>query len=153
MLKKILIFIMLFLPWFLASIIPVDYNYYDTIRLPGFAPPKFFYGIAWTIVYTLIAISASGIFDNYHFNEIPRSYKGTLIVNYLFNQSYTLVFFGLKNNFLGFCSCLGTFISCLFLCLETSGLKEKSTKLLVPYVLLSLFATILSLTIYVMNIY
>ena len=63
------------------------------------------------------------------------------------------VFFGLKSNFLGFCSCLGTFISCLFLYLETGNLNKKSTKFLIPYVLLSLFATILSLTIYVMNLY
>lgn len=153
MFKKTIIFILLLLPWFLASIIPVDYNYYSMIKLPFFAPPKIFYGIAWTIVYTLITITTSSIINSYKFKDIPLSYKITLLVNYLFNQSYTLVFFGLKSNFLGFCSCLGTFISCLFLYLETGNLNKKSTKFLIPYVLLSLFATILSLTIYVMNLY
>ena len=41
---------------------------------------------------------------NYKFKDIPLSYKWTLIINYLFNQSFTLLFFGLKNNFLGFIS-------------------------------------------------
>lgn len=152
MLKKVGIFILILLPWFLATVIPVDYSYYDIIRLPFFAPPRAFYGIAWTIIYVLIALSICGILDSYSFHEIPKSYKLTLLVNYLFNQSYTLVFFGLKSNFLGFVSCLGTFISCLFLVVETKSLKDKSTKYLTPYVLLSLFAVILSLTIYVINL-
>ena len=61
------------------------------------------------------------------------------------------LFFLLKSTFLGFVSCLGTFVSCLFLYDETNNLDEKSTKFLNPYVLLSLFATILSITIYIMN--
>lgn len=152
MLKNLVIFVLLLLPWFFSAIIPVDYNYYNSLKLPFFAPPNAFYGIAWTIVYIFITLSVCSIVNNYKWKDIPNSYKITLLVNYLFNQSYTLVAFGLKNNFLGFISCLGTFISCLFLIVETKDLKEKSTKLLIPYVLLSLFATILSLTIYVMNI-
>lgn len=151
MLKKIFIFILCLLPWFASSIVPVDYSYFDSLILPFFTPPRLFYSIAWIIVYILLAISISDIFTNYKFKDIPLSYKWTLIINYLFNQSFTLLFFGLKNNFLGFISCLGTFISCLFLYQETFQLKEKSTKALDPYILLSLFASILSLTIYIMN--
>lgn len=152
MLKKIVGFILLLLPWFLSLIFPVDYKYYDSLNLPFFAPPNWFYGVAWTTIYILITITVYSIVINYKWEDIPLSYKVTLLINYLFNQSYTLVGFGLKNNFLGFVSCLGTFISCLFLVVETKELKEKSTKFLIPYVLLSLFATILSFTIFVMNI-
>lgn len=152
MLKKIIGFILLLLPWFLVAIFPVDYKYYESLNLPFFAPPNWFYGIAWTTVYILITITVYSIITNYKWKDIPVSYKVTLLINYLFNQSYTLVGFGIKNNFLGFVSCLGTFISCLFLVVETKELKEKSTKFLIPYVLLSLFATILSFTIFVMNV-
>ena len=92
------------------------------------------------------------ILDSYRIKEINLSYKLTLFINYLFNQSYTLLFFGLRNNFLVFVSCVGTLISCLFLVNETYNLKEKSSKLLIPYVLLSTFAVILSFTIYVLNL-
>ena len=152
MLKRFFIFILCLLPWFLASLIPVDYNYYKEIILPWFAPPNIFYSIAWTTIYILIAISMTQIIYSYKFKEIPLSYKITLVVNYLFNQSYTLVFFGLKSNFLGFISCLGTFISCLFLINETYNLKEKTAKLLIPYSLLSIFAVVLSFTIYILNL-
>ena len=152
MLKKFFIFIICLLPWFAASIVPVDYSYYKEINLPFFAPPNAFYAIAWTTVYVLVAVSITCILNSYKYKEIPISYKIALLVNYLFNQSYTLVAFGLKNNFLGFVSCLGTLISCLFLYNETYNLKNKCAKFLIPYILLATFAVILSLTIYVINL-
>lgn len=152
MLKKFFTFIICLLPWFGASLIPVDYGYYKEINLPWFAPPTLFYGIAWTIVYVLIALSITSLLYSYKFKELSLSYKISLLVNYLFNQSYTLVFFGLKNNFLGFVSCLGTFVSLLFLYNETYTLKNKSSKYLIPYILLAIFAVILSFTIYIINL-
>ena len=152
MLKKILIYILCLAPWFIINIIPLDYNYFNEIKTPFFTPPKLFYPIAWTIIYILISITIYSIITSYKFKEIPKSYKITLLINYLFNQSYTLVFFGLKNQFLGFISCLGTLISTLFLYEETSLLETKKKYLLIPYILLSLFATILSATIFLINI-
>ena len=150
--KKILLFIGLLLPWFLSSLLPVDYNYYKTLNLPFFAPPNIFYIIAWSLTYIFITISVYQIVTKYECNNIPQSYKTTLIINYLFNQSFQLVFFIFKNNFLGFVSCLGTLISLLFLRNETKTINEKSNKYLIPYLLLITFATILSFSIYLLNL-
>ena len=150
--KKIIIFLCCLLPWFLNNIIPVDYEYYNKIIKPFFAPPRLFYPIAWTIVYILISITIYTIIRYSKLKNLPKNYKITLILNYIFNQSYTLLFFGLHNNFLGFISCLATFLSTLFLYEETSLLNNKISKLLYPYIILSLFATILSLSIYLLNI-
>lgn len=150
--KKIIIFLCCLLPWFLNNIIPVDYEYYNKIVKPFFAPPRLFYPIAWTIVYILISITIYTIIKYSILKDLPKNYKITLILNYIFNQSYTLLFFGLHNNFLGFISCLATFLSTLFLYEETSLLNNKISKLLYPYIILSLFATILSLSIYLLNI-
>ena len=152
MLKKIIIYILCLAPWFIINIIPLNYNYFNEIKTPFFTPPKLFYPIAWTIIYILISITIYSIITSYKFKEIPKSYKITLLINYLFNQSYTLVFFGLKNQFLGFISCLGTLLSTLFLYEETSLLETKKKYLLIPYILLSMFATILSATIFLINI-
>ncbi len=152
MIKKVFTFLLCLLPWFLSSIIPLNYKYYDTINKPFFAPPKVFYPITWTIMYILIAITIYTIIKNNKFKEINTSYKITLLINYIFNQSYTLLFFGLNNPFLGFVSCLGTLLSSLFLYEETSLLNNKISKLLYPYIILLIFATILSLSIYLLNI-
>lgn len=152
MLKKIIIYVLHLLPWFITNIIPLDYNYINEIKTPFFTPPNLFYPIAWTIIYMLVAITTTSIATTYKYKEIPKSYKIVLLINYLFNQSYTLVFFGLNNQFLGFISCLGTFISTMYLYEETSLVDHKKKYLLIPYILLSLFATILSITIFLLNI-
>lgn len=149
--KKIILYILCLIPWFLSSLIPFNSEFYNSLLLPFFTPPNIFYGIAWTITYIFIAFSIYQVITQYTWKEIPKSYKKTLLINYLFNQSFPFLFFTLENTFLGFISCIGTFISCLFLYEETAKLNEKSTKYLNPYVLLSLFATVLSVTIYIIN--
>ncbi len=152
MFKNFVIYLLCLIPWLFSYFIPIDYSYFNRIKVPFFTPPSYFYGIFWTITYLLTALTIYFIVTNYKFREIPKSYKITLLINYLFNQSFTILFFILKNNFLGFISCLGTFISALFLYEETSLLQNKKKNLLDLYILLSLFATILSLTIYLLNI-
>ena len=152
MIKKLTLYTLCLLPWFLTSIIPIDYSYYDKIIKPGFAPPNSFYAIAWTIIYLLLAYTIYSIFITYKRQEIPGSYYFTLVINYLFNQGYTIVFFNYKNTFLGFVFCVGTLLSTLFLFEETSLLYNKKKFFLIPYILLSIFASIFSLSIYVLNI-
>ena len=152
MIKKIIKYILLILPWFITSIIPLNYNYYNKIIKPSFAPPSIFYGIAWTIIYILVTYTIYSVLNNYKYSELPTSYKKSVIINYIFNQSFTIVFFGLNNNFLGFASCLGTLISTLFLFEETGELIGKKKYILLPYIFLSIFASILSLSIYLLNI-
>lgn len=151
MLKKYLTFILCLAPWFLNNVLPINYNYFNEIKLPFFAPPPLFYSISWTIIYILTAITIYNVFISYKFKEIPKSYKIALITNYLFNQSFIFLFFLLKDPFLGLISSIGTFISSLFLYEETSLLQSKGSTLLIPYIALSIFATILSLTIYLIN--
>ena len=152
MIKKILLYTICLLPWFISYSIPINYDYYKEIILPFFAPPNLFYQIAWTIIYILVAYTIYSIIIVYKKQDIPKSYKITLLINYIANQSFTIVFFNLQNNFLGFVSCFITLISTLFLYEETSLLQSNKKYLIIPYILLSIFATILSLSIYILNI-
>ena len=150
--KAVLKFIIILLPWFLSSLIPVDKIYYNSLTLPFFTPPQIAYGIIWSILYIGISISIYQIINTYTIKDIPKSYKYTLLLNFIANQSFQPLFFTLKNPFLGFVSCILTFITSLFLYKETRDLKEKSSKYLIPYILFSLFASLLSLSIYLLNI-
>ena len=84
MLKKIIIYVLCLAPWFINTLIPLDYNYLYEIKTPFFTPPKLFYPIAWTIIYILISITTYNIFTTYK-KDTPNSYKITLLINYLFN--------------------------------------------------------------------
>lgn len=149
--KNIALFILCLIPWFLTFFIPVDKNFYNSLILPFFTPSNTIFKVLWITTYISITISIYKILTTYKVKEITKDYKKILIINYLCNQSFMIMFFLLKNTFLGFISSITTFISSLFLYEETNNLDEESTKYLNPYVLLTLFTTVLSITIYIIN--
>lgn len=148
--KKILTFVILFIPWFMGSLF-TNNDFYNNIELPFFAPPSIVFMIVWPILYFLIALSIYYILQKFPVKELPKDYKKALIINYILNQLFTPLFFGLKSPFLGFITATASFISSLFLYVETAELDEKSSKLLIPYILWGLFATFLALNIYLLN--
>lgn len=148
--KKILTFVILFVPWFISSIF-TNNQFYQEIELPFFSPPSSVFMIVWPILYFLIALSITRVLQKFPVKELPKSYKKALIINYIFNQLFSPLFFGLKSPFLGFVISVASFISSLFLYVETDELDEKSSKLLIPYILWGLFATFLALNIYLLN--
>ena len=151
MFKKIILYILLLLPWFLSSLFAIDTSFYQQLVLPFFAPSPLVFPIAWTIIYIFIAFSEWIIVNEYGIKDTPKSYWIKLLINYLFNQSFPLFFFIFKSTFLGFVSSIGTFISSLYLYEESTNLNKKSSKYLNLYILWNLFATVLSLAIFVLN--
>ena len=139
--KNVVRFLMYLLPWFISSIIfRVDTSFYDSINKPFFAPPGIIFPIVWTILYILIAI---GLYNNK--NKSIEYYK-SLIINYFSNQIYTFLFFVIKSPFIAFIDTLVVLISSLFLYNETKS------KWFIPYIIWNVFATILSLSVYLLNI-
>lgn len=139
--KNVVRFLMYLLPWFISSIIfRVDTSFYDSINKPFFAPPGIVFPIVWTILYILIAI---GLYNNK--NKSIEYYK-SLIINYFSNQIYTFIFFVIKSPFIAFIDTLVVLISSLFLYNETKS------KWFIPYIIWNVFATILSLSVYLLNI-
>ena len=139
--KKILKFLGYFLPWILPSLLfRIDTSFYDTINKPFFAPPKILFPIVWTIIYILIAIA---LYNNKNKSVI---YYKSLIINYFSNQIYTFLFFSLKSPFIAFVDTVIVLISSLYL------YNEIKSKFLIPYIIWNTFATILSLSIYLLNL-
>ena len=150
MIKKILRFIIILIPWFLSSLICNDYSYFNSINTPFFTIPKPLFGIVWTILYILIAISIYKVSTSNYYDL--KEYKKNLFYNYIFNQLFTIIFFCIKNNFLAFVDVLLTLITSLFLYYETKEIDKKASKFLLPYVFFLIYAFILSITIYFINL-
>ena len=144
--KKIITFLIILLPWFLSSLIGYN-NFFNIIYTPSFTPPKIFFPIIWTILYILIAISIFIIRKNAN-----KKYLIILSINYIFNQLYTFLFFKLNNLFLSFLDCFIIMVTSFILLFETKKISNVSAYFLIPYTLFSIFATVLSFTIYIMNI-
>ena len=145
--KKIFKFLLFLLPWFLSSLFMRNVNFYKSLNLPFFAPPPILFAIVWPILYLLIAISI------YKISKIgfSKEYKYFLITNYIFNQSFTFLFFNLKSIILGTLSSILSLITAIFLFLETKKSNKKTSYLLIPYLIWLIFASILSISILFLN--
>ncbi len=140
--KKIFKFVLLLLPWFISAIIfKVDTTYYKSLNLPFFAPPPIVFAIVWPILYVLITLSIIKQKDK------DLNYYKSLIINYFSNQTYTFFFFTIKSPFIALIDTIIVLISSLFLYINSN-----KSKLLIPYIIWNIFATILSISIYLMNI-
>lgn len=146
--KKFFIFLLSFIPWFLSSLFMSNTTFYRSLELPIFAPPSWLFAVVWPILYFLIAFSIYIVYTRFGFSD---KYKYTLILNYIFNQSFTLLFFNLENIILGAISTILTLITAILLYKETNELNKKTSYLLIPYILWLIFASILSISILFLN--
>lgn len=145
--KKIFKFLIILIPWFISSIVfKSDTIFYNNLNLPNFAPNPFVFIIVWLILYILIALSI------YNMSEYSPTYKKILLINYVSNQTFSFFFFILKSPFLALIDTVIILISSLFLYYESKLDNEKSSRLLIPYLIWNLFATILIIFVFFMNI-
>lgn len=150
-LKVVLKFLLILLPWFIGGLLfPYNKDFYETLKIPSFALPGVVIGITWLILYVLISISIymvskkSNILKN-------KDYLYVLITNYLANQLFSFAFFYLMSPFLAFVMTSITFISSIFLFIETKNINKKASYYLIPYIIFSSYALIVSLSVYIMN--
>ena len=137
--------------WFLGGFIfRYDEVFYSLLNIPNFALSPDYISISWFILYILISISiflvikSINIFRNY-------DYLYVLITNYLANQLFPFMFFSLKSPFFGFIMTAITFISSIFLYIETKRINLKASYFLIPYIVYNIYALILSISVYIMN--
>ena len=137
--------------WLLSGLI-FKYNkpFYESLNLPFFALPGSVISIIWFIIYILITISIFLIIKKENILK-NNDYLYILLTNYLSNQLFMYFFFYLMSPFLGFAVTTITFISSIFLYLETKKISKKASFFLIPYMIYGLYAFILMTTVYFMN--
>lgn len=145
--KKILKYIVILLPWFIGGFIfKSNQIFYKTLNKPVFAPPGWLFAIIWPILYILIALSI------YKINYKTKDYIKVLILNYFSNQIFSFFFFTIKSPFIAMIDTIIILISSLYLYLESKCDNKLSAKLLIPYIIWNIYATILIISVYIMNI-
>ena len=124
----------------------IDYN---ALKQPPLAPPSVLFPIVWTILYFLMGVSY-GILKSKEQTDkdIDLIYFGQLIVNYL----WSFIFFVFKWRFLAILWII--LLAVLVVIMITRFYrKDKTAGLLqIPYLLWVLFATYLTIGVYVLNV-
>jgi benzodiazapine receptor len=132
-------------------------DWYMTIEKPPFTPPNWVFGPAWSVIYLLIGLSFARIWQVYEKNRYPivkrYAFLGLWIfgLHFLFNLAWTPVFFGLHQLGWGVVIILILLAFIAILIRHFYRLDRIAAFLLVPYLVWVTFATILTISIFVLN--
>jgi tryptophan-rich sensory protein len=127
------------------------YTWYQMLVRPSWAPPSWIFGPVWTVLYIAIAVSFGAVFYRVVTKKLDRAVALPFALNIIFNIFFTPLQFGLKNNALAtidILCVLGTLVWALF----TIYPRMKWVAYVnIPYLVWVSFATVLQITITVLN--
>ena len=127
-----------------------QYNYQELIR-PSWAPPSWVFGPVWSFLYLIIFTTFSFVFYQTLAGKYQFRVAIPFILNLIFNFSFTYFQFGLKNNLLASIDIILVLLTIIWMFIEIWSLNRFIVYLNIPYLLWVSFATVLQLSITVVN--
>jgi len=137
----------------------MDYaTYYQSIEKPFFAPPEWVFGLAWGLIYPLIAIAfVTFLFLWYRGRRasgaaaIPTYLLTLFLINLVANLLFTPIQLVLMNTPLATLDILVVLGTLAFFEYKIYAYSKLVFALLLPYLFWGAFATVLQITILFMN--
>ena len=133
---------------FTFSAIP---TWYANLNKPFFSPPNWLFAPAWILLYTLMGISFFLIWEK-RTKKNPQNYPIRLFLVHLgLNSLWSIIFFGLKNPALAFVEIGVLWLIILEVIKVFRKIDSRTSILLYPYLAWVSFASLLNLTIWILN--
>ncbi len=126
-------------------------SWYNTLNKPFFNPPNWIFGPVWTLLYTLMAFSLFLVWKE----KTSKKTKPALIafgVQLVLNFLWSFMFFYLHQPLLAFIAIVALWISILLTIKKFNTVSKTASQLLIPYILWVTFASLLNLTIVLLNL-
>jgi len=127
------------------------YTWYQQLIKPSWVPPSYLFGPVWSVLYVLIAISFGKVFLMFFGRQIKWYILLPFVLNIIFNLIFTPIQFGLQNNYLAALDILLVLGTLIWAMVAIFPFMRWVTYLQIPYLLWVSFATVLQLTITVLN--
>ena len=127
--------------FFTFSAIPI---WYATLNKPSFSPPNWVFGPVWTVLYILMGISLYLVWTK---KKVPSVFWVQLVLN----AAWSIIFFGMKNPVLSLVDIVALWIAIILTIKSFYPISKTAFYLLIPYLLWVSFATILYLSIVIVN--
>jgi len=127
----------------------MNLNWYQTLNKPWFTPPDWVFAPIWTTLYILMGISFYLIWinDKKDKNVAILVYGSQLSLNFM----WTFVFFGLTSPMLGMFTISALLIQIISNIDAFYKIDKTASYLLIPYLIWVCIATILNLSIILLN--
>lgn len=146
--RKISIFIPLVLGTIVGLLLTGSYDFYQTLTKPFFAPPSWIFPVVWTILYLLMGISYYMVMNIEENKLIKQIYNLQLF----FNLLWPIVFFMFEQLLLSSIWIIGLDVLVIVMILFFSKVSKKAALLQIPYLLWTIFATVLNISIFILNL-
>lgn len=146
--KKISIFIPLVLGSIVGFLLKDSFSFYKSLNKPFFAPPNWIFPIVWSILYLLMGISYYLVRNKNDDDVYKHIYNWQLF----FNLLWPIIFFIFEQLLLSsiWIVCLDVLI--IVMILLFNKVDKKAGYLQLPYLLWTIFATILNISIFILNL-
>lgn len=132
----------------IVGILISNYIDYDSLIKPFLAPPSIVFPIMWTILYILMGISY-GILKSK--NLLNSEIKWIYYLQLFVNAMWPIIFFIWKWRFFAFLWIILLDVLAIILIIKFYQKNKISGLLQIPYLLWTLFASYLNLSIYLLN--
>ena len=133
---------------FTMSTIP---TWYATLQKPLFTPPNWLFAPAWGTLYLLMGISAFIVWRRGLNNLLVKRALIVFLIQLVLNALWSVVFFGLESPLYGIVVIIALWLAILFTMLKFFKVSSVAAVLLLPYLLWVSFATVLNISIWVLN--
>ena len=135
-----------------AAVTSGSMDVYSKINQPALSPPSILFPIVWTILFTLMGISAALV---WHFRlSKPDDARNAFIVygiNLAVNFVWSLIFFNMQAYLFAFIWILLLLAVITAMIILFKRVSPLAAYLQIPYLLWVAFATYLNLAIYILN--
>lgn len=125
-------------------------TWYSSITKPGFTPPNWVFGPAWTILYIMMGVSLYLLLEA----RGPGHKKAALAffsIQLLLNLLWSVLFFGLNSPSLALLEIVFLWIAIAATIFFAWPVSRNSALLLIPYLLWVSFAAFLNFSIFMLN--
>ena len=128
---------------------PAISTWYTTLNKPVFSPPNFIFAPVWITLYILMAIAFYLVLINK--SKDKRMAITFFLTQLVLNVFWSVIFFGLHNPIFAFVEIIILWIAIFLTIKSFYKISRNASYLLIPYLLWVSFASVLNLSIVLLN--
>jgi tryptophan-rich sensory protein len=126
-------------------------GWYEGLAKPPFNPPNWIFGPVWTILYAMMGVAAYLVYEKGMRNKEVKRAMAVFAGQLLLNTLWSIVFFGAHMILAGVGVIVLLWVGILASILLFRPISKLAACLLVPYILWVSFATVLNISLYILN--
>lgn len=126
-------------------------TWYAGLKKPFFNPPNWLFGPVWTILYLMMAIAAYLVWQKGLTDGKVQTGLELFAIQLVLNVCWSIIFFGLQAPLFAFVEIVALWLAIFLTIQKFSQVSATAGRLLLPYLAWVSFASILNLSVYLLN--